>query len=62
MQIKVNNLTFAYEGSVDDVLENVSFNIDNKVINELDSIIKYIKAKGYNIVNIETLLSEKNLK
>ena len=40
----------------------LSFNIDNKVINELDSIIKYIKAKGYNIVNIETLLSEKNLK
>ena len=28
MQIKVNNLTFAYEGSFDDVLENVSFNID----------------------------------
>ena len=28
MQIKVNNLTFAYEGSVDDVLGNVSFNID----------------------------------
>ena len=28
MQIKVSNLTFAYEGSADDVLENVSFNID----------------------------------
>ena len=40
----------------------LSFNIDNKVINELDSIIKFIKSKGYNIVNIETLLSENNLK
>jgi lincosamide and streptogramin A transport system ATP-binding/permease protein len=28
MQIKVSNLTFAYEGSVDEVLENVSFQID----------------------------------
>ena len=27
-QIKVNNLTFSYEGSFDNVLENVSFNID----------------------------------
>lgn len=27
-QIQVSNLTFSYEGSADDVLENVSFNID----------------------------------
>ena len=27
-QIQVNNLTFSYEGSADDVLENVSFSID----------------------------------
>lgn len=36
----------------------LSFNIDNKLINELDTIIKFIKSKGYNIVNIETLLNE----
>ena len=27
-QIQVSNLTFSYEGSADDVLENISFNID----------------------------------
>ena len=27
-QISVNNLTFGYEGSFDNVFENVSFNID----------------------------------
>lgn len=36
----------------------LSFNIDNKVIKELDSIIKFIKSKGYNIVNLDTLLDE----
>lgn len=37
----------------------LSFNTNNKVIKELDSVIKFIKNKGFNIVNLETLLSEK---
>ena len=27
-QIRVNNLTFYYDGSFDDIFENVSFSID----------------------------------
>ena len=60
--IEINN-NFLYE--VKNNLSNgimLSFNIDSKVIYELDSIIKFIKSKGYNIVNIETLLDENMLK
>ena len=39
----------------------LSFNINNKLIKELDSIISFIKSKGYNIVNIDVLLNENNL-
>ena len=37
-----------------------SFKINTNNIKELNSIINFIKSKGYNIVNIEELLSEKN--
>lgn len=37
----------------------LSFNADTRLERELDSIISYIKTKGYNIVNLEYLLSEK---
>ena len=47
---------------VKNVLSNgvmLSFSFNGKVIKELDSIISYIKSKGYSIVNLEELLSEK---
>lgn len=37
----------------------LSFNIDNRLERELNSIINYIKSKGYDIVNLEEQLSEK---
>lgn len=37
----------------------LSFNINNRVSRELDSIIGYVKTKGYNIVNLEELVNEK---
>lgn len=37
----------------------LSFEINNKLTKELDSIINYIKSKGYEIVNIDKLLNEK---
>lgn len=40
----------------------LSFNINNSLIKELDSIIKYINSKGYNIVTVDTLLDENILK
>ena len=36
-----------------------AFNINSRVIKELDSIIGFINSKGYDIVNIKDLLSEK---
>lgn len=60
--IEINN-NYLYE--VKKNLNNgvmLSFNLNNKLIKELDSIIKYIKGKGYNIVDVNNLLSEKNLK
>ncbi len=35
----------------------ISLNVD-KAISELEYIIRYIKSKGYNIVNLDTLLEE----
>lgn len=37
----------------------LSFSINKKVNNEIDSIINFIKNKGYNLVNLEKLLDEK---
>ena len=31
--IQVNNLTFGYEGSIENVFENVTFNLDNSSLN-----------------------------
>ena len=36
----------------------LSMDINKETINELEYIIKYIKSKGYEIVNLETLLEE----
>ena len=36
----------------------ISMDINKETINELEYIIKYIKSKGYEIVNLETLLEE----
>jgi len=44
-----NNLT---NGSI------ISFNINNDTLKELPSIISFIKQKGYDIVDLNTLLSE----
>ena len=37
----------------------LAFDINNKLLKELDSIINYINSKGYEIVNIDKLLKEK---
>ena len=37
----------------------ISFNLNNETIKELPSIISYIKQKGYNLVLLSDLLSEK---
>lgn len=37
----------------------IAFDLNNNIELELSSIIKYIKSKGYSIVNLEELLSEK---
>lgn len=58
--IEINN-NFLYE--VKNKLSNgvmLSFDINSKIIKELDSIIKFIKSKGYNIVTIDNLLKEDN--
>lgn len=39
----------------------ISFNLNDEVIKELPSIISFIKQKGYNLVDLKTLLSEKNV-
>ena len=37
----------------------LSFDINNKLLKELDSIINYINSKGYQIANLNKLLKEK---
>lgn len=37
----------------------LAFNIDSRLESELNSIISYIKSKGYDIVNLEEQLNEK---
>ena len=57
--IEINN---NYLSEIKKRLENgaiFSFEISTKLEKELDYIIKYIKSKGYQIVNISTSLSEK---
>ena len=36
----------------------ISMEVNKSLLNELDYIIKYIKSKGYNIVNLEGILNE----
>ena len=53
-----NNLLF----EVKKILRNgiiLSFDINSKLIQELESIINYIYSKGYEIVNLEKLVEEK---
>ena len=56
-QIRVNHLTFAYEGSFDNIFENVSFSIDVSGMNSQSfKIYAYINVNG-KITNSNILTS-----
>ena len=59
--IKPKEINNNYLKEVKNILNNgvmMSFEIDNRIIKQLNSIINYIKNSGYNIVTLEELLNE----